>query len=242
MAEILVVIPAYNEEANIKSVVERLIREYPQLDYVIINDGSTDRTAKICEEEGFRVVNLSQNLGLAGAFQTGMQFAWRHGYEYAVQFDGDGQHRPEYIEPMRDKMKEGYDIVIASRFVTEKKPKTMRMLGSNLIQTAIRLTTGVTIHDPTSGMRMFNRRTMEEFSNRLNYGPEPDTVSYLIREGANVAEIQVEMDERIGGVSYLTPWKASLYMLRMLCSILVIQNFRKREKCFCIEERKENAR
>lgn len=241
MAEILVVIPAYNEEANIKSVAEHLIREYPQLDYVIINDGSTDRTAEICEKEGFRVVNLSQNLGLAGAFQTGMQFAWRNGYEYAVQFDGDGQHRPEYIEPMRDKMKEGYDIVIASRFLEKKKPVTMRMLGSRLIQTAIRLTTGVMIHDPTSGMRMFNRRTMEEFANRLNYGPEPDTISYLIREGARIAEIQVEMDERIGGVSYLTPWKAAQYMLRMLCSILVIQNFRKREKQFCHEERKEGT-
>lgn len=240
--KVLVVIPAYNEALNIERVVGGVIENYPMFDYVIINDGSTDNTAEICRKHKWRIIDLPVNLGLAGAFQTGLKYAHRHGYRYAIQFDGDGQHRPEYIEPMRDKMKEGYDIVIASRFVTEKKPKTMRMLGSNLIQTAIRLTTGVTIHDPTSGMRMFNRRTMEEFANRLNYGPEPDTVSYLIREGANVAEIQVEMDERIGGVSYLTPWKASLYMLRMLCSILVIQNFRKREKCFCTEERKENAR
>lgn len=232
MAEILVVIPAYNEEVNIESVVDRLIREYPQLDYVIINDGSTDRTAQICEERGYRIVNLAQNLGLAGAFQTGMKFAYRHGYPYAVQFDGDGQHRPEYIEKMRDKMKEGYDIVIASRYVDQKKPLSMRMAGSNLLQLAIRLTTGVNVKDPTSGMRMFNRKSIQEFALSLNYGPEPDTISYLLKQGAKIAEIQVEMDERIGGVSYLTPWKAARYMLRMLLSILLIQNFRRREKRF----------
>ncbi|MEG0368546.1 MAG: glycosyltransferase family 2 protein, partial [Hungatella sp.] len=155
MSDILVVIPAYNEETNIEWVVDKLTAEYPQLDYVIINDGSTDRTAKICAARGYRVVNLSQNLGLAGAFQTGMKFAQRQGYAYAVQFDGDGQHRPEYIEQMKEKMEEGYDIVIASRYVTEQKPHSMRMLGSNLIQMAIRMTTGITVKDPTSGMRMF---------------------------------------------------------------------------------------
>lgn len=232
MAEILVIIPAYNEEANIEAVVDRLKKDYPQLDYVIINDGSKDRTADICAERGYRVVNLSQNLGLAGAFQTGMKFAYRHGYRYAVQFDGDGQHRPEYIEAMKKKMEEGYDIVIASRFVIKSKPKSMRMLGSMLLQTAIKCTTGVTVKDPTSGMRMFNERTIEEFALSLNYGPEPDTISYLLKQGAKIAEIQVEMDERIGGVSYLTPWKAAKYMLRMLISIVLIQNFRRREQRF----------
>lgn len=228
MSELLIVIPAYNEEENIERVVKNLEKNYPQFDYVVVNDGSKDHTAEVCRANGFRLLDLPVNLGLAGAFQAGLKYAYRNGYMYAIQFDGDGQHRPEYIEAMLDKMKEGYDIVVGSRFVTEKKPASMRMLGSNLIEAALKLTTGATIHDPTSGMRMFNRNMIKEFALSLNYGPEPDTVSYLIKNGAKVAEVQVQMDERIAGVSYLTPINASKYMTRMMLSILLIQNFRRR--------------
>lgn len=228
MSELLIVIPAYNEAENIERVVNRLITEFPQYDYVVVNDGSKDDTAAICRRNGYNLLDLPVNLGLAGGFQAGLKYAARHGYRYAIQFDGDGQHRPEYIESMREKMEEGYDIVIGSRFLGLKKPFTMRMLGSNLIETAIRLTTRVDIQDPTSGMRMFSRRMIEEFAKGLNYGPEPDTVSYLIKQGAKVAEVPVTMDERISGVSYLTPVNASKYMIKMLISILLIQNFRKR--------------
>ncbi len=228
MSELLIVIPAYNEGENIERVVKNLENNYPQFDYVVVNDGSRDNTAEICRAGGFRLLDLPVNLGLAGAFQAGLKYAYRNGYAYAIQFDGDGQHRPEYIQAMLDKMKEGYDIVVGSRFVAEKKPASMRMLGSNLIEMALKLTTGATIHDPTSGMRMFNRNMIREFALNLNYGPEPDTVSYLIKNGAKVAEVQVKMDERIAGVSYLTPINASKYMIRMMLSILLIQNFRRR--------------
>ena len=228
MSDLLIMIPAYNEEENIELVVERLRQNFPQYDYVVINDGSKDRTAEICREKGYNLVDLPVNLGLAGSFQAGIRYAYRKGYPYAIQIDGDGQHRPEYIERMLVKMKEGYDIVIRSRFVNAKKPMTMRMLGSNLIETAIRLTTGAAIKDPTSGMRLYDRKMIEEFAKGLNYGPEPDTISYLIRQGAKVAEVPVVMDERVGGVSYLTPIKAARYMIQMLVSILLIQNFRKR--------------
>lgn len=230
MANLLIVIPAYNEEENIERVVENLKQNYGQFDYVVINDGSKDHTAQLCRERGYHMVDLPVNLGLAGAFQTGMKYAYEHGYEYAIQFDGDGQHKPEYIQSMLDKIREGYDIVIASRFLTEKKPRSMRMLGSNLIQMALYLMTKTVIHDPTSGMRMFDRSMIREFANGLNYGPEPDTLAYLIKHGAKVAEVQVRMDERIAGVSYLTPINASKYMFRMLISILFIQNFRRRER------------
>ena len=232
MSDVLVVIPAYNEEQNIERVVDNLVTNYPQFDYVVVNDGSRDSTAEICRKNGYNLLDLPVNLGLAGGFQAGLKYAWRNHYAYAIQFDGDGQHRPEYIEGMRRKMEEGYDIVIGSRFVTEKKPKSMRMLGSNLISAAIRLTTGVKLKDPTSGMRMFSRKMVEEFALGLNYGPEPDTVSYLIKQGAKVAEVQVTMDERIAGVSYLNPVNAVKYMSKMLFSILLIQNFRKRDKRF----------
>lgn len=230
MSDVLVIIPAYNEEENIERVVGNLKENYPEFDYVVVNDGSKDGTAKICRKNGYNFLDLPVNLGLAGGFQAGLKYAWLNHYPYAVQFDGDGQHRPEYIEAMKRKMEEGCDIVIGSRFVTEKKPRSMRMLGSNLIAFAIRLTTGVKIKDPTSGMRMFSRKMIEEFALSLNYGPEPDTVSYLIKQGAKVAEVQVIMDERIAGESYLNPVNAARYMSKMLFSILLIQNFRKRDR------------
>ncbi|MEG1576060.1 MAG: glycosyltransferase family 2 protein [Clostridium sp.] len=228
MSDLLIVVPAYNEEDNIERVVGKLIREYPQYDYVVVNDGSKDRTVEICRKNGFNLLDLPVNLGLAGGFQAGLKYADKYGYDCVVQFDGDGQHRPEYIKAMKEKMDEGYDIVIGSRFAGQKKPLTMRMLGSNLIEMAIRMTTGIDIKDPTSGMRMFNQKMIREFAAGLNYGPEPDTISYLLKQGAKVAEVPVTMDERLLGASYLTPVNASFYMIKMLLSILLIQNFRKR--------------
>lgn len=225
--DLMIVIPAYNEAANIRRVVDHLTENFPDYDYVVVNDGSRDETAKICREAGYHLIDLPVNLGLAGAFQAGMRYARDNGYRYAVQMDGDGQHRPEYLARMRQKMEEGYDIVIGSRFLTKKKPFTMRMIGSRMIQLAIRMTTGRNISDPTSGQRMFSRRVIGILADGVNVGPEPDTVSYLMRTGCRVAEVQVEMDERRGGVSYLTPVKSALYMAKMLASILVIQHFRK---------------
>ena len=229
-AELLIVIPAYNEAENIERVVNHLTANFPQYDYVVVNDGSRDETAAICQRNGYNLLNLPVNLGLAGAFQAGLKYADKYGYQYAVQLDGDGQHRPEYLESMIKKMEEGYDIVIGSRFVTEKKPHSLRMLGSNLISMAMKLTTGRRVKDPTSGMRMFNKKMIAEFALNMNYGPEPDTVSYLLKQGATIAEVQVEMDERIAGESYLNLTKSMMYMLRMLLSILLIQNFRKRRE------------
>ena len=121
MDKVLLVIPAYNEGKNIERVVDHIKNDFPELDYVVVNDGSKDDTADICRRRGYNFIDLPVNLGLAGCFQTGMKYAWQKGYNYAVQFDGDGQHRPEYIQAMKEKMDEGYDIVIGSRFVTEKK-------------------------------------------------------------------------------------------------------------------------
>lgn len=228
MQEILLIIPSYNEEKNIEKVVGELKEHFPQFDHVVVNDGSSDRTAAICREKGYHLLDLPVNLGLAGCFQAGMKYAYRKGYRYAIQFDGDGQHRPEYIEAIRRKMDEGYDIVIGSRFVDRPKDLSPRMLGSRLLSGAIRLTTGAKIADPTSGMRMFNEEMIKEFALQLNHGPEPDTISFLIKQGARVAEVPVRIAERLAGESYLKPVVAARYMVRMLISILLIQNFRKR--------------
>lgn len=230
MSKLLIVIPAYNEEGNIERVVRNLIAHYPQYDYVVVNDGSRDKTASICRANGFRLIDLPVNLGLAGAFQTGLRYAADNGYDCAMQLDADGQHRPEYIAAMLEELEDGADIVIGSRFLTVKKPKTLRMVGSYIISWSIRLTTGRAICDPTSGMRMFNRAMVEEFAQNLNYGPEPDTISYLIKNGAVVKEVQVEMGERTAGQSYLTLWRSVEYMVKMSISILLIQWFRKRDR------------
>lgn len=227
--KILIMIPAYNEELNIERVVNNLIENYPQYDYVVINDGSKDDTAKICREKGFHLIDLPINLGLSGAVQAGMRYAWQNGYDAAIQIDGDGQHRPEFIEKLAEELdKDNAQIVIGSRFVTQKKPHSLRMLGSNVISAFIKLSTGFRLNDPTSGMRMFNRDIIKEFALNINYGPEPDTISYLIKKGVRVKEVQVQMDERVAGESYLNITRSMKYMVLMSFSILFIQGFRKR--------------
>lgn len=229
-SELLIVIPAYNEEKNIENVVEYIISHYPQYDYVVVNDGSKDMTGAICREKGYELIDLPINLGLAGAFQAGLKYAYEKGYHYAIQFDADGQHRPEFIDAMLRRMQEdgGYDIVIGSRFVKEKKSGSLRMIGSRMLTVAIKLTTGVRVSDPTSGMRMFSRDMIREFAQNLNYGPEPDTVSYLLKNGARISEVQVKMEERQFGESYLNMIGSAKYMIKMMISILFVQNFRKR--------------
>lgn len=236
--KVLLIIPAYNEEDNILKVVEQVKTELPEYDYVIINDGSTDHTSRRCHRNGLEIVDLPVNLGLAGAFQTGLRYAYEHDYDYAIQFDADGQHKPEYIRSILSKIQEGYDIVIGSRFVTQKKPRSLRMLGSHLLSIAIFFTTGKWINDPTSGMRMFNKTMIKEFAMNLNYGPEPDTISYLVKQGAKIGEVQVSMEERMSGTSYLTITSSAMYMLRMLMSILLVQNFRKRDSKHVVMKRK----
>lgn len=225
--KVLIIIPAYNEGENIERVVSNLQENYPEFDYVLINDGSKDNTEEICIKNNYNFISHPVNLGLDGAVKTGMMYAAQKGYDAAIQFDGDGQHDASYIAQMAQKIEEGYNIVIGSRFVTEKKPKTMRMLGNNLIQLAVRITTGVKITDTTSGMRMFDKEMIKRLSTAVDMGPEPDTVALLIRHGAKVCEVQVEMHERIAGKSYLNFSRSINYMLRMFVSILILQWFRK---------------
>ncbi|MBR3893806.1 MAG: glycosyltransferase family 2 protein [Clostridia bacterium] len=225
--QLLIVIPAYNEAENIECVVDNLIENYPQYDYVIINDGSRDKTIEICRRKGYRYIDLPINVGLTDGVQTGMMYAYEHGYEYALQFDGDGQHDPSYIAAMLEAM-ETCDICVGSRFVDQKKPKGLRMLGSNIIQATLRLTTGKKIKDPTSGMRMFNRATMKAMAENADYGPEPDTLAHLMRSGAVVKEVQVEMSERMAGESYLNFSRSIRYMTHMCFSIVFIQWCRKK--------------
>lgn len=224
---LLVIIPAYNEEESISSTVDELTSTLPDVDYVVVNDGSKDGTERICLEHGYNYVSLPVNSGLTVGFQTGMKYALRNGYDYALQFDADGQHRPEYISKMLDlAVAEDADIVIGSRFVNKCKEVSARMLGSRIITVAIKLTTGKRVADPTSGMRMFNRKMIERFANDDSLNPEPESISYLMKKGAKVCEVQVEMRERQAGESYLNFPKSIAYMARACISILFVQWFR----------------
>lgn len=225
----LIIIPAYNEAENIEAVVQRLRSTVPQYDYIIVNDGSRDNTAEICIKNGFSLLNLPVNLGLTGAIQAGMQYAYKMGYDAAIQIDGDGQHNPAYIPDMEQIMaQEHCDLVIGSRFATEKRPRTLRMLGNIIISAAVRLTTGKVLSDPTSGMRLYSRKLIRFFAYEINFGPEPDTISYLLRCGAKMKELQVSMNERTAGESYLTIGRSIKYMLEMCVSIILIQGIRRK--------------
>lgn len=225
--KVLIVVPAYNEEESIVTTIDELESVVPQLDFLIVNDGSRDATRRICLEHGYRLLDLPANVGLTYGFQAGVKYALRHDYDAVLQFDADGQHKASYIEPMINRMtNNGDDIVIGSRFLTQKKGLSPRMIGSRLISFFIWLTTGTKLTDPTSGMRVFRGQTLEAFGRMNDFGPEPDSLAYLIRKGARVSEIQVEMRERAAGESYLNVVSSAKYMLRTCVSILFVQWFR----------------
>lgn len=226
--KVLIIIPAYNEEGNLECVVSGLRQACPQFDYVVINDGSTDHTEQLCRRNHYPCISLPTNLGIAGAVRTGMKYAYRKGYDMVLQFDADGQHLPQYIERMVTCMeRERCDVVIGSRYLgSEAMPKNARTLGSRMILAAIWLTTGNRLSDPTSGMRLYSRRIVRQFIRDDNSAPEPDTLSYLFRLGADIREVPVNMAERLAGQSYLTPGNAAKYMIHMLMAISVFQWFR----------------
>ena len=223
----LVAIPAFNEEDCIERTIFELRQVAPEFDFVVINDGSHDRTLSICKNIGCNIINMPINCGLTVGFQTAARYAVDHDYDYMVQFDADGQHRPEYIVKLVNAaLANGADIVIGSRFLTVRKDKSLRMVGSRMITVLIKMLTGTRISDPTSGFRLFKRSVLEKYyyDNALN--PEPETIALFLKQGYSISEVQVEMRERQGGESYLNPVRSSQYMLRVFVTLLIVQWFR----------------
>jgi glycosyltransferase involved in cell wall biosynthesis len=218
----LIVIPAFNEQASIADLV-REITGYGY-DYLVINDCSTDHTPAILDEGKFNHLDLPVNLGLAGVTRAGFMYAADQGYDCVLCIDGDGQHPPKYMKELIDEVENGYDYVLGSRFIEEKKPLTMRMLGSRLLCLLIRLKSGKKVTDPTSGMRALGRKVIETFADSMNFYAEPDALCYLLHHGFSVKEVPVEMKERDGGVSYFAnPLKSVYFMLAEILSIVFIQ-------------------
>lgn len=224
----LIIIPAYNEALNIEKTIKD-ITEHTDYDYIVINDCSKDNTKEVCEKNGFPMLSLPVNYGLTSGIQLGMKYALQNGYDITIQFDGDGQHQAKYLKDLEKEIQDGNcDVAIGSRFVTKKKPISIRMLGSNIIELAIKLVTGKKITDPTSGMRAFNKKVIEEFVTNASLTPEPDTLVYLMKRKMKVKEVQVEMSEREFGESYLNAFKSMEYMLSMMLSIVFIRAFTKK--------------
>lgn len=221
----LVIIPAYNEQASIEKTVQDIREHAPEFDYVVINDCSTDETLRVCEENGITCLKLPVNLGIGGAVQTGYLFAYRNGYDVAVQFDGDGQHSAKYLEAMAEQLvNENADMVIGSRFITNEgfQSSAMRRLGIKHFNVLIKLLTGHTITDPTSGMRMVNADIIKLFSEDYpkDY-PEPESVVQIISMGKRVTEIPVIMNERSEGVSSISPSKSIYYMVKVTIAMII---------------------
>lgn len=224
---ILIIIPAFNEEGNIKNVVEK-IKKY-NYDYVVINDGSYDNTVKILKENNYNYIDLINNLGIGGAMQTGYKYALKHNYDIAVQYDGDGQHNVEYIEKICKPIIEGKaNFVIGSRFTKEIadnfKSTRARRMGINVISYFMKCKTKTKIYDTTSGFRAVDKNIIKEFSNDypIEY-PEPVSTTKLILKGYKVNEIEVKMNERKAGVSSINSWKNVYYMINVILSIVLLK-------------------
>lgn len=221
----LIIIPAFNERESIAATVRSVMEKAPGFDYVVINDCSTDDTARICRENGFNMIDLPANLGIGGAVQTGYLYAARNGYEEAVQIDGDGQHDPAFLGRMAELMEqEDLDMVIGSRFLEKQgfQSSGIRRLGIRYFTVLIRLLTGHTVTDPTSGLRLVNRKTLELFAKQYpkDY-PEPETIVTILHRGGKIRELPVIMHERTGGVSSISPKKSIYYMIKVSLAILI---------------------
>lgn len=221
----LVIIPAYNEAESILTTVQDVLDHAPGFDYVVVNDCSRDDTIRICREHHLNVLDLPINLGIGGAIQTGYRYALECGYDMAVQFDGDGQHDAQYLQLLADKLEsEQLDMVIGSRFIENKgfQSTGLRRFGIQFFKGLIKLLYGETITDATSGMRLCNRRVLEQFSQNYPQDyPEPETVARLLRHGYRVKEVPVVMRERQGGTSSINPAKSVYYMIKVSAAILI---------------------
>ena len=223
--KVLLIIPAYNEAENIGRVVENLIRNFPQYDYVVVNDGSSDGTGELCMEKGYQVLNLPINLGIGGAVQTGYRYALKYGYDIAVQIDGDGQHDVSYVKDVINPLvNDEADVVIGSRFLRREgfQSSRSRRIGINILSDLIWLCTGQRIRDVTSGFRAVNRRfiSISAHDYPSDY-PEPEAIIAAVMHRGRVAEVPVVMKEREGGTSSITFRKSVYYMIKVTLAILV---------------------
>ena len=223
---ILVIIPAYNEEHTIGTVVQDIKEQFSRADILVINDGSTDRTSQEAAGEGAAVIDLPYNLGIGVAVQTGFKFAREIGYSLVVQVDADGQHPASEIAKLITPISnQQADMVIGSRFSGNKAsfPTPLaRRLGMLILRTFISLIIRQRIRDVTSGFRAVGGKTIEFLARAYptDY-PEPESIVLLHRAGFKIKEVPVAMSPRQGGASSITPGRAIYYMIKVLLALMM---------------------
>lgn len=228
MQSILIIIPAYNEEKSILQVVSNIKKvklEGARIDYIIINDGSTDNTRQVCIDNDLNFIDLPCNLGIGGAVQTGYKYAYYNNYDIAIQFDGDNQHDASYIPNLVEELNKGNDLVFGSRFIKDVstfKSSFLRRLGINILSFIIKVCTGFKVYDVTSGFRAVNRSLIEYFARKYpsDY-PEPDTLVQVLKMGYKVKEIPVKMRERKKGKSSINGLKSVYFMIKVTLAIII---------------------
>ena len=227
MRKVLLIIPAFNEEKSIVKTIDSILKT--NLDYIIINDGSTDETSHIISSKQYNYINLPVNLGIGGAVQTGYKYAALHDYDIAVQVDADGQHNIEYlddlIQPIIDKKA---NLVIGSSFIDKsiknQRSSKIRRLGIKFLSGTIKLFSGKRIYDPTSGFRAADRSIIELFANSypLEY-PEPISNYEIIRSNHyKIKEVPVKMNKRQAGRSSIHSWKSIYAAINVFLSIIIL--------------------
>lgn len=223
---VLIVIPAYNEEKNISSLLETIRKKISEIDILVIDDGSTDCTARVAEKAGALVVKLPFNIGYGAALQTGFKYALMKRYQYVVQMDADGQHDPSSIKALLDEIrKEDVDVVIGSRFFGNKEYKApfLRRTGIYIFGKIASIITGQSSTDPTSGFQALNRDAVRFYASPyypVDY-PDADVIIMLHRAGLRIREIPVTMHARKEGKSMHSGLKPLYYIFKMFLSMFV---------------------
>ncbi|HSU68613.1 MAG TPA: glycosyltransferase family 2 protein [Tepidisphaeraceae bacterium] len=220
----LVIVPVFNESGSIRKVIMRLKRALPTFDLLVIDDGSTDDTVRQVPM-GVPVVSLPFNLGIGGAMQTGYRYAALHGYDVAVQVDGDGQHRPGEVRRLVERLQEGdLDLVVGSRFLAEThyRQSFVRKFGSLVLRRIIRRLVGMDVTDCTSGFRAANRKVILAFAHWYpeDY-PEPEVILLLRRAGFRIGELGVRMRHRRTGRSSISLLGGLFYVLKVTVCLLL---------------------
>jgi glycosyltransferase involved in cell wall biosynthesis len=224
----LAIVPAYNESASIVATIGDLRAHAPGFDVLVVDDGSTDDTAKVARAEGVTVIRHPFNLGIGGAVQSGYQYALENDYEIAVQFDGDGQHDARYIAALLDHLRTHPDLnmVTGSRFLAEDghgyKSSASRRLGIRLFGSMLSAVVGAPVTDPTSGFRMVDRRGIELFARDYPHDyPEVEAVLLLHHHRLRSTELPVRMRARVAGVSSINASRSIYYMIKVSLAIFV---------------------
>jgi glycosyltransferase involved in cell wall biosynthesis len=227
----LIVVPALNEQAALPPLLEELrafvaAAGLPKWVVAVIDDGSTDRTARIAAGADARLVRLSCNLGIGAAVQSGLRMALREGFDFAVQLDGDGQHPPGELPKLLGALARSPapDLVLGSRYLANggHRSTAVRRLAAKWLMWTLRAVIGLRVSDPTSGFRLYGRRALELFDQTYPYDfPEPESLAIAKAAGLRIVEVAVTMRERQGGRSSLSGLRGAYYMLKVTLAVLL---------------------